>query len=150
MRVIDAVEQALDAGAVEARVGLVAHEPAAQRWPRVWTSREPWSSRTNALPRWVRSGATSSTRSCSSCAAGGEVELADQIGQAGAVADADMALDQSQPGAGAQPDDDARMAHEGRRLADGEEQELQRLLGVGTVGELDPGAGTGEGGCSAQ
>ena len=88
---------------------------------------------------------TSSTRSCSSTRAGGEVDLAHQVGQAGAGAEADMALDQPQPGAGAQPHDDARMAHERRRLADGQEQQLQRLLGVGAVVELDPGAGTGEG-----
>ena len=56
-----------------------------------------------------------------------------------------MALDQPQPRAGTQPHDDARMAHERRRLADGQEQQLQRVLGVGTVVELDPGAGTGEG-----
>ncbi len=74
----------------------------------------------------------------------GEVDLAHQIGEAGAGTQADMALDQLQPRTGTQPHDDARVAHEGRGLADGQKDQLQRVLGIGPVVQLDPGTGTGE------
>ena len=71
--------------------------------------------------------------------AGGEVDLAHQVGEAGPGTEADMALDQPQPRAGTQPHDDPRVAHERGRLAHGQEQQLQRVLGVGTVVELVTG-----------